>query len=223
MRIAIISDLHLSPKGNLDIFQHNENTFVDFLKDLENSHDKIILLGDIVETLMPETYADSKTSFSNIWNERYKITNRFDSKQYTYILGNHDLIASNIDKIIIEYNNKKVIFIHGHQFDMSTKYANPLVWIGGYMLRKGYSQYNTLAQTENIRYWRAPKFEKSAVQFAKKYNADIIITGHSHVQKKKMIDNVMFLNTGFCAYKNINYISMDLKNENYFLGTRNYY
>ena len=51
MKIAVISDLHLGPADNTDLFGHDDAEFLRFLQFLESNFERIVLLGDIWETL----------------------------------------------------------------------------------------------------------------------------------------------------------------------------
>ena len=120
MRIAVISDLHLGP-GEIDQFGHDDTEFLKFLGFLEDNFERIVLLGDVYEALMPVHLSDAntKTALVECIDYHKEIVKRFDSKQYTYIYGNHDWIAaehmSAPEELRIEANGQRIIFRHGHQ------------------------------------------------------------------------------------------------------------
>ena len=51
MEIAVISDLHLGTGGAADGFGHDDGEFLKFLSFLEKNFEKVVLLGDVWETL----------------------------------------------------------------------------------------------------------------------------------------------------------------------------
>src|SRR6267154_2176348 len=51
MKLAVISDLHLGAGDLADGFGHDDGEFLRFLSFLENNFERVILLGDIWETL----------------------------------------------------------------------------------------------------------------------------------------------------------------------------
>ena len=51
MKIAVISDLHLGRGDAADLFGHDDAEFLRFLDFLEGNFERIVLLGDIFETL----------------------------------------------------------------------------------------------------------------------------------------------------------------------------
>ena len=63
MQVAVLSDLHLGKKDKLDQFYRHPGTeqeLYELLDYLENHVDKIVLLGDIFETLRGTTYNKRK-------------------------------------------------------------------------------------------------------------------------------------------------------------------
>ena len=66
MQIAVLSDLHLGKKNKLDQFYRNpgaERQLYELLNYLENHVDKIVLLGDIFETLRGPWFSPKKELF----------------------------------------------------------------------------------------------------------------------------------------------------------------
>src|SRR5512144_2826576 len=98
MQIAVISDLHLGPGDASDAFGHQDAMFARFLHQLENDFERIILLGDIWETLTSRRPYDAVEGLRRSRETHRAIAGRFASPQYVYVHGNHDLIASRIDR-----------------------------------------------------------------------------------------------------------------------------
>ena len=110
--ILVISDIHLgSPVSRVK----------SLAKVLKNEkYDHLVLNGDIFDSKHIERY---KKRHWNILSLLRKIAKK---KRVTFILGNHDLKSKNIIKILglefverleLEVNGKKMLFIHFHQFD----------------------------------------------------------------------------------------------------------
>jgi UDP-2,3-diacylglucosamine pyrophosphatase LpxH len=51
VNIAVISDLHLGNEDGVDSFGHLDSEFLRFLAFLENNFERVVLLGDVWETL----------------------------------------------------------------------------------------------------------------------------------------------------------------------------
>lgn len=216
MRIAVISDLHLGP-DTVDQFWHDETEFVRFLKFLEDNFERIILLGDVYEALMSVHLGDTKSGLIQCMSSHKEIVKRFDSKQYTYIHGNHDWIAakhlSAPDELRIEANNQRIVFRHGHQYDSLIKKARWFsefsVWFGGWLIRMGFwPLYQFIAaKGENPAAEFLQKLEELIIDSCPK--ADIIVTGHTHVPKKRVFKNKLYLNSGTCSNGRYSFLSID--------------
>jgi metallophosphoesterase superfamily enzyme len=97
MKIAVISDLHLGPAGAADLFGHDDSEFMRFLKFLERNFEKVVLLGDIWETLTGRIPGRPERELGSARESHPEIAQRFSSRQYAYVHGNHDLVAGVVE------------------------------------------------------------------------------------------------------------------------------
>ena len=93
MKMAVISDLHLGDGGATDLFGHEDNEFLRFLQHLENNFEKVVLLGDIWETLTAPSPAGQLAELRRTQEAHQEIFQRFQRENYLYVHGNHDLVA----------------------------------------------------------------------------------------------------------------------------------
>ena len=110
--ILVVSDIHLgSPVSKV-------KSLAKVLKNEKYNH--LILNGDVFDSKNIHRY---KKGHWNILSLLRKISKK---KKVTFIIGNHDLKSKNIIKILglefverleLTINNKKMLFIHFHQFD----------------------------------------------------------------------------------------------------------
>lgn len=221
MRIAVISDLHIGPPG-LDFLDHSDDSFISFLKNLESSHEKIILLGDIIETLMPKYPGGFEENFWRAWFHRRAITSRFEHPQYTYVYGNHDWIASKLvhakERLYIHSGGRRMLFVHGHQLDRlyNKNVGESLVYALGWGVRGGLGKlYRKLAYLETARHARMMFITKEMKKIISETNSNTLITGHSHSAMIKNFGDILYLNSGHCAFGNKNFLSMDLENDHF--------
>lgn len=219
MKIAIISDLHLGNGSITDHFGHHDSDFIRFLDYLESNFEKIILLGDIFETLMPKKFGEKKKEIESCFVAHRDIFSRFLTKKYEYIFGNHDLIGEEVlnGKEHLTINDKvNILFLHGHQFDplISNFYwlSEIAVFGGGWISRAGLGPlYQNLAMSETKivgkinNYFK--QFEKTALNKYPKY--DIVVTGHTHVGKIEYFNNQIFMNSGTCSMGQYSFLSID--------------
>ena len=120
MQIAVLSDIHLGVKDELDQFYRNdgaEEQLNYLLNYLENQVDKIVLLGDIFETLRGRKYSKQKRLIKVL--EAYPVltANIIENPKYELIQGNHDFITGKLlnaqESLIIDEDNVKMAFFHG--------------------------------------------------------------------------------------------------------------
>lgn len=195
--------------------------FISFIN--QYSFEKIYIVGDFVDIwlLKKRLY----------WNQEHtdvirKILKRSKKSDITFIVGNHDEFCCNFFgqfgnieicncSEYITVNNKKLLIIHGHQFDYVTKYAKWLSVLGSL----AYSVLVSLNLIlDNIRHkmkfkkhWSLSSyvkkniknavafifnFERALSTFAKTHKYDGVICGHIHTPTIKKIDNIYYLNTG---------------------------
>ncbi len=213
VQIAVISDLHLGRKDKLDQFNRNpgaEAQLYQLLDYLETHVDKIVLLGDIFETLRSKTLNKTK-ELKTILQYYPKFANKISNGgKYVLVKGNHDLVTGAVlgasEYLTIKENNKNILFFHGHQLDSvvadfwTKNFENVGVWLGGWLERMGIDitkKANASSKFKSLNnLWKVGGFEIAATALGKKLNADIIVTGHSHHPMKVEIENHLFLNSG---------------------------
>ena len=226
MKIAVISDLHIGRRG-LDFLDHSDYVFTSFLRNLEASYDKIILLGDVVETLMPTIPGGYEKAFKDAWNYRSAITSRFQRNQYEYIFGNHDYIAERLvgakERMLVEHKDTKILFVHGHQLDKmySKTIGNFVVYMSGLGVRAGLGGiYRKLATIEASRHRWDLRLNKEIKNLSEMAGASVLVSGHTHNGGvTKIGEGLVYLNSGHCAFGPIQFLSMDLDRSEYKLIT----
>lgn len=143
-----------------------------------------------------------------------------------YIPGNHDEFARNYTgltfggiEVVSEAlhktaDDKKIIVMHGDQFDIVVCNARWLAYLGDWAYRVAISTntwVNTARRLSGLGYWSLSAwakmkvknavnfigdFEKTLALEAKRKNADGIICGHIHHATIKQIEGVLYINTG---------------------------
>src|SRR6185436_5928367 len=119
MQIAVISDLHLGAGDAADGFGHDDGDFLRFLRFLERNFERIVLLGDIWETLTGALPGSPVEELHKARQSHQEIAKRFSRSQYLYVHGNHDLIAGAAegapDELFLDADGVRLMFTHGHQ------------------------------------------------------------------------------------------------------------
>jgi predicted phosphodiesterase len=226
MLVAVISDLHLGAGDRADAFEHEDNEFLRFLDYLESHFERIVLLGDIWETLTAPKPGMQEAELLRAQAAHPEIHRRFLRSKYRYVHGNHDLVAGPVmgapDEYFLETDGLRLLFNHGHQGDGLCMGARPLsefgVWLGGWLRRGGFHRtYSSFASMEHL---RSQKPESCAVRrwalsHGANRSADIVVTGHTHQATKAFAGARLFLNSGACAHGNISYLALDTRQHHY--------
>jgi UDP-2,3-diacylglucosamine pyrophosphatase LpxH len=216
MRVAVISDIHIGPPGKADIFGHSDRSFCGFLRNLEISFDKIVLCGDIIETLTPKYPGQYEQAFWQAWSYHREVTSRFEKDIYIYVYGNHDFIAKKTVGAKERVNIHGATFLHGHQTDALVTYpiGEVIVYLAGWAMRAGFkSLYEKASQVESIRHLRKSSAFYSKVQ--ELANDSILVMGHTHSAKVQKIGDVLYMNSGYCAFGNQIGCSLDFESSEF--------
>lgn len=229
MKVAVISDLHLGNGGAVDTFGHDDAEFLSFLTFLERNFERVVLLGDVYETLTCASPFGQAEEFKRCRAAHSEISKRFEKDQYTFIHGNHDAVAANMvgagSQMRLNVDGKRLLFTHGHGFDFVERYASWFnvagVWLGGWLCRLGLEP--IMRAFDKFDHWqrgaqvdpRKCKFQKWAVDLARRQDVDVIVTGHTHQGVVAEHGDKMFLNSGSCAEGQYSFLSIDTRSGHY--------
>jgi UDP-2,3-diacylglucosamine pyrophosphatase LpxH len=215
-RSIFISDVHLGTRHS------NAKLLLEFLKETEA--DRYYLVGDIIDGWMMR---------KNVyWPQEHNEVVQFFLKQskksveVIFVIGNHDEFLREYSgtemgniKLVNEVihhgeNNKKYLVIHGDQFDLVTKNARWLAYIGGWMYDRmidvnRYLQwvYNALnINGFSLSAWAKSNvkeavnfigdYEKVVADAAKRRCVDGVICGHIHSVNISTINDIEYINCG---------------------------
>lgn len=225
MNIAVISDLHLGPGDRSDGFGHSDSDFLRFLSRLEADFERIVLLGDIWETLTSRWPHDPVQGLRVARDAHPLLASQFERSQYVYLHGNHDLVAGAAlgvpEQLIIDADGVRLFFTHGHHHDWLIREARWLsewtVWLGGWVQRFGLSALYRVGCWLDLALCRpnaqplSDSFQRWAFAMAGKQDADVVITGHTHHAARSEHGSRLFLNSGSCNEGRFSYLAIDTK------------
>lgn len=234
MRIAVISDLHLGAGDASDAFGHDEGEFLRFLGFLERNFERIVLLGDIWETLTSRRYGNAAAELRRAREAHLSIARRFTRRKYLYVHGNHDLVAGVVEhapeELTIRADRMRLLFTHGHQNDgllHRARWVSELgVWLGGWIRRFGLGPLYRLAnRIDHLRGGHSvdacsPDFQRWAIEAARIRSADVVVTGHTHTATRAEHGGTLFLNSGACSQGNYSFSSIDTRRGEYGIHER---
>src|SRR5713226_3906148 len=199
-RAIFLSDIHLGTRGC------QAELLLDFLK--KNESDYLYLVGDIVDGwrlkrwwYWPQAHNDV---VQKVLRKARKGTN------VIYIPGNHD----EAEAIHVQPDGKKLLVIHGDQFDGIVRYARWLAILGDWAYNAALrinTTFNWARRKLGLSYWSLSAFlkhkVKNAVQFianyeravaseARRRGVDGVVCGHIHHAEIRDIDGVRYCNDG---------------------------
>jgi UDP-2,3-diacylglucosamine pyrophosphatase LpxH len=215
-RAIFLSDIHLGTRGC------QAELLLDFLK--RNECDHLYLVGDIVDGwrlkrwwYWPQTHNDV---VQKIMRKARKGTD------VIYIPGNHDEAARQYcqltfgDVRVVEeaihttHDGKKLLVIHGDQFDGIVRYARWLAILGDWAYNAALrlnTIFNWGRRKLGLPYWSLSAYlqhkVKNAVQFIADYETavanearhrgvDGVVCGHIHHAEIRTIDGILYCNDG---------------------------
>lgn len=229
MYVAVISDTHLGARPSTDRFGHDDGDFLRFLRRLEHAFDRIVLLGDIWETLTSNLPGQQAAELDRARASHPEIARRLSGPRYRYAYGNHDWIAGPLhrarEEIIIDDSTTRVLFTHGHQRDWARAGARAMsewaVWCGGWMLRIGLGALYRIAAridlecTRRASFGSLAPFQQWAFEAARCRGADVVVTGHTHHADRIEREDLLFLNSGTCSEGKFTFSALDTRGGNY--------
>ena len=211
-----LSDIHLGTRGC------QADKLIDFLK--QHSCDQLFLVGDIVDGWRMQSGVYWPQSHSNVIRRFLTYAKR--DTEVIYVTGNHDEFLrrySHVElgnlKIVDEYvhttqDGKRLLVIHGDQFDVITRYHKWLAFLGdmGYNILLGANTYvNAIRRRLGYGYWSLSAWikhrVKKAVNFISEFETavahqcnrleyDGAICGHIHHAEISSLQGVTYMNCG---------------------------
>ncbi len=228
MRIAVVSDLHLAAEASICRGGRTERELLLWLDQLAEHHDRVVLLGDIWETLAPRQLGDQRAELERAAARWPGVMARLRDPTFLYIHGNHDLVAADVWQTPAEWrvsaDGLNLWLTHGHQFDpfSSSDSSERAFWAVGWVMRAGLRAIvERLDGVDQIlggahRLQARCAIQKRAVAAARTSGADLIITGHTHLGGVFDHGDVRYLNSGTGAGGARSCLSIDTATRRWF-------
>lgn len=220
MTIAVISDLHLGCGDPADRFGHADPDFLRFLRRLEGDFERIVLLGDVFETLTsrPRDGLDGLVAASRA---HPAIARRIQGPGYLHVAGNHDLVTAETGAaldFVLHAGGLRILFTHGHVLDWAVRNMRRLsewaTWLAATTLRRGLGPlYRVMSALDrSLTYGREGgdgEFRRLALDLARRRCADVVVTGHTHVPGRLSAGGRLYLNSGACIDGRFDHLAID--------------
>lgn len=211
---VIISDLHLGS----GVCQ--AKALVDFLEGIHHRHvrtQRLILNGDVFDSI------DFRRLKKSHWKVLSLLRKLSDEIEVVWVCGNHDGTADIVshllglevvDEIVVPSGEKKVLFLHGHQFDQfidryptATRLADGLYRLIQRIDRS--HRFAKMAKRRSKTFLRSTeKIRTGAVNRAKELGADVVCCGHTHLPVAFPDDPLPYFNSGCWTETPCHYLTL---------------
>jgi UDP-2,3-diacylglucosamine pyrophosphatase LpxH len=215
-RSVFLSDIHLGTRGC------KADLLIDFLKHTECRY--LYLVGDIVDgwRLRRNWYwPEAHNEVVQLILEKAR-----NGTRVVYVPGNHDemlrgYFGISLGGILVRENpihqtedGRRMLIMHGDEFDAVVKYAKWLAVLGDHAYRFALvlnHYYNEIRRLLGYPYWSLSawlkhrvknavdyigRFEEAVAQEAARREVDGVICGHIHTAEVRMIGDVLYCNDG---------------------------
>lgn len=222
MRVAVISDLHLGAADRADEFGHDDGEFDGFLARLERGFERVVLLGDVWETLTGARWNHPLAALTAARAAHPLLARRFARPSFHYVHGNHDLCAGSTgapEHLLLEADGTRVLFAHGHQSDALVQRARWFsevgVWLGGWVRRVGlagaYRWLRAIDRHRELASDSGATQQRWAVAAGRSTRADVVVTGHTHVAGRVDVGGTVLINSGSCSEGAHSFVALDTR------------
>jgi UDP-2,3-diacylglucosamine pyrophosphatase LpxH len=198
----VLSDLHL---GSNNCQAKNIRRLLESLADQRLSTARLILNGDVFDSF------DFRRLNKNHWKVLSLLRKLSDQLEIIWISGNHDGSAEIVshllgvavkDEFVLSSGGRKILILHGHQFDDFIDAHPFLTWVGDlvyFFLQKidRTHYFAKLAKKGSKTFLRcAKKIEDGAREYAARKNCQVVCCGHTHHPTFNEHDSVRYFNSG---------------------------
>jgi len=225
MRIAALSDFHIGPWKRSDIFGHREDEFLRFLDELEATHDRIVLMGDVYQAQMGLVWgsASQRRHLALARRRVPKLSARICEPPYILLYGNHDEVAGPVlgarESVTIREDGFGLFCIHGHQFDdvmnRHITLSHMSTWTVGRLRFAGLGVLADFGERIDVAVkhrWYAGHpnpYLDAAERILTSEAVDLVCMAHTHVAQRIELESGLFVNTGSCSRGRFEYLSVD--------------
>lgn len=232
MKIRILSDCHIGDKSSADDFILNEIKFILFLKRCVVENNLVILAGDTFECWQGKKFSKDVNTFYSIAHIRPMLMDALHALisggKLKIINGNHDaiirmrkLIPEVSERQVIKDGNVTLVVEHGHYGDFFNSNVSwigkTIAWIAGWLERFGLADIDRVWGWFEKQFTRGIELDKTSVykyamKLAKRFNANIVVFGHTHKEELRYDKNgVVYANSGCVCEKNNKFPVVDIE------------
>ena len=225
MKIAAISDLHIGASSRTDTFRHRADAFQHFLDVLEDTHDTIVLLGDIYQCDHGWRLGCSRAALEAARARTPWLTARLAQPGYHLIRGNHDAITAEVLGAHRTLRLGPVLLTHGDQLDPVLQAAPQVsaaaTWGSGRLRAAGLRPLARWLEGRDVAI-KGARFQTPLGPYAEgarrlredTEGIEVVVMGHTHIPwRQSLPDGGVLLNTGTCSQGQRMYASITVQGD----------
>lgn len=198
---CIVSDIHLGSDVS------RSAALLRLLRRLDCK--RLILNGDVFDDLNFKRLSKSDWKFLSYLR---KLSNPKRGCEVVWVAGNHDGVAEILSHLLgvpvyeeytWEFEGKRYLAIHGHQFDSFITERVLLTEIATrfYLILQKADRHNQRLSRwvkRSSKTWLrlSDKIACDAIAYARRYAADVIFCGHTHIPLRMQLEGIEYLNSG---------------------------
>ncbi len=225
MRVAALSDFHIGLDPGTDAFGHDPRAFSAFLGELLQSHDHLVLLGDLFTADHAPLWGPRAAAehLRRILRRVPWLSERLEDPRVHYVHGNHDLVARDVlgasERVELGAAGCRVLFVHGHQFDPVAKaalvLANAGTWTTGRLRAARMRSVAQFLEDRDVAIkdgrFRGPDgpYARAADVACRALGVAAVVMGHTHAARVDRVEHGVSLNTGTCSCGRREFVSLD--------------
>ncbi len=226
MRVAVISDLHLGPRPGRDAFGHDARAFDRWLSTLLDTHDHLVLNGDIFQTDHElGVGADvAAGALQAALRRAPRLAARLRDPRVHYLHGNHDHAAQALldaeTELKLTHGSAAVYITHGDRFDpvlaRAPRISQAATWVTGRVRSARLGPLASWLEERDVdikaRRFQRPNgpYAAAAGLLAREQRADVVVFGHTHVPCSHELPHCWWANPGSCSLGRRALVSVDL-------------
>jgi len=224
VRLAVFSDLHLCSSPMFERRVPSQDQLLELSRHLERTHDRIVLLGDILQTDYGRLPGSNAEQVTQVLTRYAQVVDRWRPPMYTWVYGNHDRVTRSIlgalRQLQIEADGWKIWLIHGHQFDPwvgARSYPYGVTWWIGWLRRArlrwlaDFLEGPFYAMCQRVtRFVNAADIAAARALLGNEY--EVVCMGHTHRSACRRYGQGVYVNPGQCTAKRLGFASIDTGN-----------
>ncbi|MEL6182022.1 MAG: metallophosphoesterase family protein [Myxococcota bacterium] len=223
MKVAVLSDLHLSRPTASCGFGCDAAQLMAVLDRIEATHEALLLAGDIFDLNVRERFCDPRDEWRAAREAWRPLVERLERLCLAQVYGNndHQLAREGFPEVaVLQAAGTRLVMMHGHQFEPAAAWLMDLKatvkWVAAWNQRHGMpalgdALYRANSAVSRNRPTRLDPLTRQALAYLAQHpEVHILVCGHSHYPRVEKTAWGIYANAGACSFGRLDWLSIDL-------------